>query len=93
MLSLTGEIFARRCKFMNCCLQFVENLPVSFVFFLLFCFCCLLTYNISTSDLSVTQDRKYVTMKSRVLHPEFRGRMVCSGLITEYLYYVILSTI
>ena len=26
----------------------------------------------------IVQDRKYVTAKSRVLHPEFRGRMVCS---------------
>lgn len=28
----------------------------------------------------IVQDRKYVTAKSRVLHPEFRGRMVCSYL-------------
>jgi hypothetical protein len=58
-----------------------------------FFFFCLLTYNISASNLSVSQDRNYVTMKSRVLHPEFRGRMVCSGLVTECLYYAILPTI
>ncbi|XP_020536598.1 DNA topoisomerase 1 isoform X2 [Jatropha curcas] len=32
------------------------------------------------STLKVLQDRKYVTVKSRVLHPEFRGRMVSAFL-------------
>uniref|UniRef100_A0ACD5ZA42 Uncharacterized protein n=1 Tax=Avena sativa TaxID=4498 RepID=A0ACD5ZA42_AVESA len=32
------------------------------------------------SIMRVLQDRKYVTMKSRVLHPEFRGRMVSAFL-------------
>ena len=32
------------------------------------------------SIMRVLQDRKYVTVKSRVLHPEFRGRMVSAFL-------------
>ncbi|VAI85144.1 unnamed protein product [Triticum turgidum subsp. durum] len=32
------------------------------------------------SIMRVLQDRKYVTIKSRVLHPEFRGRMVSAFL-------------
>uniref|UniRef100_A0A1J3JDE4 DNA topoisomerase n=1 Tax=Noccaea caerulescens TaxID=107243 RepID=A0A1J3JDE4_NOCCA len=35
------------------------------------------------SIFKVLQDRKYVTIKSRVLHPEFRGRMV-SAFLTNY---------
>nr|CAB3467797.1 unnamed protein product [Digitaria exilis] len=32
----------------------------------------------------VVQDRKYVTIKSRVLHPEFRGRMVSAFLLNHF---------
>ncbi|RLM55916.1 DNA topoisomerase 1-like [Panicum miliaceum] len=36
------------------------------------------------SILKVLQDRKYVTIKSRVLHPEFRGRMVSAFLLHHF---------
>ncbi|XBJ09123.1 hypothetical protein VPH35_014258 [Triticum aestivum] len=42
------------------------------------------------SIMRVLQDRKYVTVKSRVLHPEFRGRMVSaflSHLFSEIVDY------
>ncbi|XP_068314031.1 uncharacterized protein [Pyrus communis] len=44
------------------------------------------------STLKVLQDRNYVTVKSRVLHPEFRGRMVSAFLchhfseVTDYSF-------
>ncbi|KAL5651419.1 hypothetical protein ACJX0J_036877, partial [Zea mays] len=36
------------------------------------------------SIMKVLQDRKYVTAKSRVLHPEFRGRMVSAFLLHHF---------
>ncbi|KAF8650493.1 hypothetical protein HU200_063858 [Digitaria exilis] len=36
------------------------------------------------SIMKVLQDRKYVTIKSRVLHPEFRGRMVSAFLLNHF---------
>ncbi|CAN6197985.1 unnamed protein product [Urochloa humidicola] len=36
------------------------------------------------SIMKVLQDRKYVTIKSRVLHPEFRGRMVSAFLLHHF---------
>ncbi|XP_052158744.1 uncharacterized protein LOC127776425 isoform X2 [Oryza glaberrima] len=36
------------------------------------------------SIMKVLQDRKYVTIKSRVLHPEFRGRMVSAFLMHHF---------
>ncbi|KAJ1258989.1 hypothetical protein BS78_10G118600 [Paspalum vaginatum] len=36
------------------------------------------------SIMKVLQDRKYVTIKSRVLHPEFRGRMVSAFLLHNF---------
>ncbi|TKW20969.1 hypothetical protein SEVIR_4G193000v4 [Setaria viridis] len=36
------------------------------------------------SILKVLQDRKYVTIKSRVLHPEFRGRMVSAFVLHHF---------
>ncbi|KAG0513897.1 hypothetical protein BDA96_10G142700 [Sorghum bicolor] len=36
------------------------------------------------SIMEVLQDRKYVTAKSRVLHPEFRGRMVSAFLLHHF---------
>ncbi|CAL4925098.1 unnamed protein product [Urochloa decumbens] len=36
------------------------------------------------SIMKVLQDRKYLTIKSRVLHPEFRGRMVSAFLLHHF---------
>ncbi|CAN6173804.1 unnamed protein product [Urochloa humidicola] len=36
------------------------------------------------SIMKVLQDRKYVTIKGRVLHPEFRGRMVSAFLLHHF---------
>ncbi|GJN00033.1 hypothetical protein PR202_ga17182 [Eleusine coracana subsp. coracana] len=36
------------------------------------------------SIMKVLQDRNYVTIKSRVLHPEFRGRMVSAFLLHHF---------
>ncbi|GLT62943.1 hypothetical protein SLA2020_355440 [Shorea laevis] len=50
------------------------------------------------STLKVLKDRKYVTMKSRVLHPEFRGRMVSAFLchhfseVTDYSFTADMET-
>ncbi|KAG6706212.1 hypothetical protein I3843_07G206400 [Carya illinoinensis] len=50
------------------------------------------------STLKVLQDRNYVTVKSRVLHPEFRGRMVSAFLchhfseVTEYSFTADMET-
>ncbi|GAB2286407.1 hypothetical protein Dimus_020817 [Dionaea muscipula] len=50
------------------------------------------------STLKVLQDRKYVTVKSRVLYPEFRGRMVSAFLadlfseVTDYSFTADMET-
>ncbi|KAI4380217.1 hypothetical protein MLD38_006434 [Melastoma candidum] len=50
------------------------------------------------SILKVLQDRNYVTLKSRVLHPEFRGRMVSAFLahhfseVTDYCFTADMET-
>ncbi|ONI33990.1 hypothetical protein PRUPE_1G457500 [Prunus persica] len=50
------------------------------------------------STLKVLQDRNYVTVKSRVLHPEFRGRMVSAFLghhfseVTDYSFTADMET-
>ncbi|XP_024031658.1 uncharacterized protein LOC21402780 [Morus notabilis] len=50
------------------------------------------------STLKVLQDRNYVTMKKRVLHPEFRGRMVSAFLnhhfseVTDYSFTADMET-
>ncbi|XP_059460951.1 uncharacterized protein LOC132190087 isoform X2 [Corylus avellana] len=50
------------------------------------------------SILKVLKDRNYVTMKSRVLHPEFRGRMVSAFLchhfseVTDYSFTADMET-
>ncbi|POO03863.1 DNA topoisomerase I, bacterial-type [Trema orientale] len=50
------------------------------------------------STMKVLQDRNYVTVKSRVLHPEFRGRMVSAFLshhfseVTDYSFTADMET-
>ncbi|KAM7493321.1 hypothetical protein LguiB_027930 [Lonicera macranthoides] len=50
------------------------------------------------STIKVLQDRNYVTMKSRALHPEFRGRMVSAFLshhfseVTDYSFTADMET-
>ncbi len=80
------------------CLQFFGNSTGSNCnfFFLPFFLCCCWVALFWLLIYLWHQDRNYVTVKSRVLYPEFRGRMVCSGLVTEFLpsvcFFILLTT-